>query len=61
MNTNVKERGAASIFIELTGGVITVKHGTEHAVLAQWTANEGDWDTLWQTISTLKALGDANA
>jgi hypothetical protein len=56
---NIKERGAASVFIELTGGIITVKHGTDDAVLAQWVANTGDWDKLWQTINQLKTLGDA--
>jgi hypothetical protein len=53
---DIKERGAASVKIELSNGVITVKHGTSaDAVLAQWTANAGDWDKLWDTINTLKA------
>lgn len=57
-----KERGAASIFVELSGGVITVKHGTDSllgetdkAILAQWTANPGDWDKLWDRINELKS------
>jgi hypothetical protein len=53
----VKERGAASINIELSNGVITVKHGTSFdAVLAQWTANSGDWDKIWERINELKTL-----
>lgn len=55
----VKERGQASIFISLTGGVITVEHGTDKVVLAQWTANEGDWDEIWKTITTLKLAGES--
>lgn len=51
-----KERGQASILIDLTDGVITVKHGTAHAILAQWEANEGDWDKLWDTINNLRLV-----
>ena len=53
----VKERGAASVHIELSNGTITVKHGTDHAILAQWVANTGDWDKLWSTINALKLTG----
>ena len=56
---NVKEPGAAKIIIELTNGIITVRHGEGNSVLAQWTANEGDWDKLWATISLLKQQGVA--
>lgn len=56
--TSVPERGAASIKVELSGGIITVKHGTDgDAVLATWNANLGDWDKLWDTINQLKAAG----
>jgi hypothetical protein len=55
----VKERGAASIVISLSKGVITVEHGTDNVTLAKWTANPGDWDRLWETINTLKAAGQA--
>ena len=51
----IKERGAASIFVELRDGVITVKHGTEGATLRQWTANSGDWEQLWARIIELEA------
>ena len=50
-----KERGHASIFVELKDGVITVYHGTAKEILAQWTANTGDWDKIWETINKLKA------
>lgn len=56
MDNEPKERGAAKVIIELSKGVITVTHGEGGAVLAQWTANAGDWEQLWKTINTLKAL-----
>jgi hypothetical protein len=58
MNNEPKERGAAEMIIDLHAGVITVRHGEgEHPILAQWTANAGDWEKLWETINRLKALG----
>lgn len=54
----IKERGAAGMAIELTGGIITVKHSEGGAVLAQWVANEGDWEKLWATINQLQMLGE---
>lgn len=54
--TEVKERGAASIIIKLSGGVITVTHGTDGVDLTQWTANAGDWEEIWKTINRLKLL-----
>ena len=56
MDNQPKERGAASINITLTGGVITVTHGEGGSVLAEWTANAGDWEKLWDRINELKAL-----
>jgi hypothetical protein len=56
--TRIKERGAASVEIELTKGVITVRHGEGGAVLAQWVANAGDWEKLWATIRQLQTLGE---
>jgi hypothetical protein len=62
MKDQPKERGAARVIIDLTKGVITVRHGASpgEPVLAQWTANAGDWEKLWQTINQLKVAGDAN-
>jgi hypothetical protein len=48
-----KERGEASVKIELSNGIITVIHGTDNVVLKQWTANSGDWDRIWNTINKL--------
>lgn len=53
----VKERGAAKIILDLHDGVITVRHGEGNSILAQWTANEGDWDQIWNAINVLKAQG----
>lgn len=52
----IKERGAASININLSEGVITVTHAEDGSTLAKWLANEGDWAVLWSTINALKAV-----
>lgn len=57
MNNNLGEPGAASIKVDLSDGVITVTHGTDSAVLAQWVARNGDWDRLWNTIYALAHAG----
>jgi hypothetical protein len=51
----VKERGSASIIVTLENGKIYVEHGTDDAVLAEWTAQAGDWDKIWQVIRALEA------
>lgn len=54
MENEVKERGSASIIITLENGKIYVEHGTDDAVLAEWVANTGDWDKIWERINELK-------
>lgn len=57
-DTVVNERGAASIVVKLSKGIITITHGdSPNSVLAQWVAREGDWERLWSTIAELKTLG----
>lgn len=56
----IKERGHASIFIEIKNGVITVTHGTDKVTLAEWVAQGNDWDQLWQTINKLKNHAEFN-
>ena len=51
----VKERGGASMTVELSGGVITVKHSEGGSTLAEWTAETGDWDKIWQVIHALQS------
>ena len=59
-----KERGEASIFIELKDGDITVYHGTEgkniegrgngKAILKEIkNAKAGSWDKIWGTLLSL--------
>lgn len=58
--TEVKERGHASIFIEIKDGIITVTHGTDNVVLQKWEAQGNDWDQLWKTIMQLKNHAEFN-
>jgi hypothetical protein len=45
------ERGAASIFVELSEGVVTVYHGTDHVVLHQVPVSEGAWNEMFGAIT----------
>lgn len=54
-----KERGEASILIELKDGNITVWHGTEDKehktpLLEIPNAKAGSWDKIWKTLKSLK-------
>jgi len=51
--TKIKERGEASMFVDLKDGIITVEHGTDKVVLQQWEAESGDWDRIWEVIYKL--------
>lgn len=51
------EKGAASIFIELENGNITVKHGTDGHILHKVIdAEEGSWDKIWNTIRNIRDI-----
>jgi hypothetical protein len=51
-----RERGAASINIELRDGLITVRHASTGEVLVDFEANEGAWTTIWDGIHLAKNL-----
>ena len=51
---NNKELGSAGFSVDLSDGVITIKHFQCGSVLAQWDANIGDWDLIWKTIRNLE-------
>ena len=51
-----KERGSASIHIDLRGAMITVYHGTDKSVLENFTAYEGAWDEIWKGINNAKQI-----
>ena len=51
------EAGAASIFIKLSQGTITVKHGTDGTVLKQIDrAKDGSWNKIWDSINDIKSV-----
>lgn len=51
------EAGAASIFIELTQGRITVKHGTDGTILKEIDkAKNGSWNKIWDTINAIERV-----
>ena len=51
-----REKGAASIKIDLRGGWVTVRHGDTNEVLIDFEANEGAWSTIWDGIYLAKNL-----
>jgi len=51
-----KEKGAASIRIDLRGATITVYHGSTNEVLKTFTAYEGAWESIWEGINNAKQL-----
>lgn len=44
------EKGSASMFLELSAGVLTVKHGTDDALLFSGEIALGTWDAIWDVI-----------
>lgn len=59
MANKIIETGAASIFISLEDGTITVTHGTDHVVLHEIVhAEKGSWGKLWDTIKSLRSVDD---
>ena len=51
---SIKELGSAGFSVDLSDGIITVRHCECDYILAQWTANKGDWDILWTIIRGLE-------
>lgn len=51
-----KQKGAASITIDLRGGIITVRHSTTKEILLDFEANDGAWDEIWNGIYKAKNL-----
>ena len=49
-----KELGAASISIELSNSIITVKHGQTGEVLRSIKARYGDWNKIWNTLDFME-------
>ena len=48
-----KERGAASLKLELSKSVITIRHGSSDEVLSEFRAVKGDWKSICSQLSNL--------
>lgn len=47
MAKTIRERGAADVLVSLSGGAITVYHGSDKTLLGlKKNAQEGDWNKL---------------
>ena len=44
------ERGAASIIIKLSNGIIIVQHGTDKDILYERKVRVGTWEKLWKVL-----------
>ena len=44
------EEGGASIFVDLTEGKITVKHGTDGDILLRRDCPKGTWIKMWAVL-----------
>mgnify|MGYP003112834546 FL=1 len=57
MSKNIQELGSAGINVELSNGVITVRHSeSPDHVLKEWKATKGDWDSIFKTFDLLEQL-----
>jgi len=59
MSKNIQELGSAGINVELSDGVITVRHSeSPDHVLREWKARKGDWDSIFKTFDLLEQLSE---
>ena len=59
MSKNIQELGSAGINVELSNGVITVRHSVSpDYVLKEWKARKGDWDLIFGTFDLLQELSE---
>ena len=59
MSKNIQELGSAGINVELSNGVITVRHSdSTDYVLKEWKARKGDWDSIFKTFDLLQQLSE---
>ena len=54
MSANIQEKGSAGINVELSNGVITVRHSEADQILHEWTAKEGDWNKIFNCLYSLE-------
>jgi len=48
-----KEKGSASLKLEVRDSVITIRHGSSDEVLSEFRAVEGDWKSICSQLSNL--------
>ena len=46
-----KQRGAATITVQLRNNIITVRHGDTNEILLERIAYDGDWKWIWEALS----------
>ena len=44
----------------LEDGEITVRHGEDRTVLANWIAQKGDWDSIWSVLRLLRDMANGH-
>jgi hypothetical protein len=44
------ERGAAAVRVELSRGVVIVRHGESGTILRRFSVREGAWDAFWDAM-----------
>lgn len=47
MKTNL---GSAHMLVDLTDGILTVRHGTDNSLLYSRPARKGTWESIWRAI-----------
>lgn len=46
----IREKGAASLFIDLSDGILKVYHGTDKVILIERPIYEGEWDKIFKAL-----------
>ena len=50
----MKNLGSAHLYIDLSQGILTIKHGTTKEILLQRKARKGTWENIWRVLQCNK-------